>query len=112
MGVSWPLMDETFSDCLEILKHEIEVFAPNHIVFVTGADYFLPKNFGDSFSGDSTVPYYPPSRVFDVISKGVYTDKNNRKIKMIAVNRPEIRIGTISEKADKIMEAFNSLTLD
>lgn len=106
-GAHWDLVCETFEPCLEILRYELEVFKPNHVVFVTGTDYFLPRDLGISFRPVFSLEHDPVD--FDVISKGIYTDNSGHKIKMVAVNRPEITKGTNTEKADKIMEAFNSL---
>ena len=105
--VSKRLMDETYNNCLDILKAEIEFFRPNHIVFVTGVHYFLPKGLGENFEAVFSLEEDPS--IFDVISKGFYTDKSGRKIKVVAVNRPDIKRGTIIEKTNKIMEAFNSI---
>lgn len=107
--ISWPLMNETFKACLDILKYELEYFKPDHVVFVTGASHFLPKEFGDAFVPVDSPEQDPPDNAFGVISKGIYTDKSGRKVKMVAVNRPEPRSGSREEKTHKIMEAFNSI---
>lgn len=106
-GISDSLMNETYENCLNILKAEIEFFKPNHIVFVTGANYFLPRDLGENFEAVFSLEKDHP--IFDVISKGIYTDKSGHKIKVVAVNRPDRGSGTIPEKTNKIMEAFNSL---
>ena len=109
ISVSWPLMDETFKACLDILKYELESFKPKHVVFVTGASHFLPKDLGDSFVPVCSPERNPADNAFGVVSKGIYTDKSGHKVKIVAVNRPEHKNDSIEEKARKIMEAFNSL---
>ena len=109
ISISWPLMDETFNACLEILKYELEAFKPNHVVFVTGASHFLPKDLGDSFVPVCLPEQLPANNTFGVISKGIYTDQSGHKVKIVAVNRPERKNDSIEEKARKITEAFNSL---
>ena len=109
ISISWPLMNETFNACLEILKYELEVFKPNHVIFVTGASHFIPKDLGDSFVPVCLPEQLPANNAFSVISKGIYTDQSGHKVKIVAVNRPEYKNGSIEEKAHKIMEAFSSL---
>ena len=108
ISVSWPLMDETFKACLDILKYELESFKPNHVVFVTGASHFLPKDLGDSFVPVCSPEQDPENNAFGVISKGIYTDKSGHQVKIVAVNRLEFRSGSVKEKAHKIIKAFDS----
>ena len=110
ISISWSLMNYIYEACLKILKYELEFFRPNHVVFVTGTNYFLPKDLGNSFEAIFSLEHDPLT--FEVVSKGIYTCQSGHKIKIVAVNRPECRKGTNEEKADKIMKAFNSIIID
>ena len=96
---------EYFTLCVDILKAEIDLFKPKHIVFVTGIDYFLPSWLGDSFKPVFELEREPDIKAFSVISKGIYKDN----VKVVATTRPEFRFGTIKEHAAIILEALNSL---
>ncbi len=100
---------EYFFLCVDILKAEIDLFQPKHLLFITGASHFRPVDFGDSYEPVFSVDVDPDKNTFDIIGKGYYTDSTGRKVKVVLTTRPELRAGTMEENAGKIWEAFNSL---
>ena len=102
---------EHFRICVDILKEEIEFFRPNHIVFITGASHFRPVDLGSSYEPVFSLDEDPDNGYFSIIGKGYYTDRTNRRIKIVAATRPDNphRKGTRHEQAAMILEAFHSL---
>jgi len=103
----WQLIKPQMQTYIDIVKEEIEVHKPEHILFVTDWNYFAPWKREPSFAEDFNIHLTQENYGSNVVAKGIF---NNRK--MIVCKRPDIR-GTsyqnVAEMAKKIKCVFDKL---
>lgn len=103
------LKEYSLKACVAILKKEIELYEPTHIVFVTGWEWFKDFELKTKFK---ELPSEKDGRINDFINGfGTldFSDINGKykSAKVVICQRPEGRNGTRKEQGKAIKDAFN-----
>lgn len=102
---NYGVIKATVEDCIEILKKEIEIVEPKHIVMVTDEWWVTLKDkdgntkFNKTFEKEFNIKINSTDSF--VIGKGRY-----KNIPIIVTKRPERRRETREKQADEVIKAF------
>lgn len=103
------LIEKTIEGCIQILKYEISLYRPTHIVFVTDAWWFDPSDtLKVSFAKELDIlAEHNTDSV--IVGQGIYRPTSEGNVKIVVTKRPEgVRISR-EQHAKLIFDALASL---
>lgn len=94
--------------CKEILKEEIALYNPTHVLLITGMDWICNKDFSFESLFDLSKPNGPHHFV-----EGVGTVVSNKNIRVVVTNRPDysrnMKNHTEKEYVDEVIKQFKEI---
>lgn len=105
------LIDETITKSIRILKYELRLYRPTHVVFVTDAWWFDPSDtFKASFAKTLGIPVeHNTDPTIAIVGKGIYNTTITGDIKIVITKRPETLGISRVEHAKLIFDSLMSL---
>lgn len=92
--------------CIELIKKEIEMLKPTHVVFVTDTWWMEPADYTDaSFAKELGITLVSDS-TNTIVGQGTYNGT-----KMVVTKRPETAKTSRADHAQQIIDTFSSLSL-
>lgn len=104
---SWAQIKPFMANYIEIIRREIEILSPKHILFITDLNYFDPWKKQPSFSRNLLGELWRPEAIGCIVGTGQYN-----KSKIIICKRPDrwgISDQKIKDMAKEIQETFKKM---